>query len=171
MTKEIINKICSPSAPLTSADLTADEKKLLYQTMTDAGATEGFSYNRFFKEGFSAWEIDGINTVKIDFLHHLQTVEKRDDIHISADLEGQYRVYYNIKVGEEQSFDLLVAGDFWRFLGDIQMRKRFGEFMEERGMLSYLTVAKRFSADDWREWEKVGIRQIMEQFYDKINRL
>lgn len=36
-------------------------------------------------------------------------------------------------------------------------------FMEERGM-SRTTIIKRFSSDDWKEWEKVGIKALLEEF-------
>ena len=36
-------------------------------------------------------------------------------------------------------------------------------FMEERGM-SRTTIIKRFSSDDWKEWEKVGIKALIEEF-------
>lgn len=42
--------------------------------------------------------------------------------------------------------------------------------MAERGMKSYHTVIKRFSSDDWREWERIGIRSVVEGFDDDDSR-
>ena len=45
--------------------------------------------------------------------------------------------------------------------------QRFGNFMYTHGMRAYHTVMKRFAADDWREWERIGIRQFAEMLTDK----
>jgi hypothetical protein len=37
-------------------------------------------------------------------------------------------------------------------------------------MRSYVTVSKRFSADDWREWEVVGIQRVVETFLESHKR-
>ena len=39
--------------------------------------------------------------------------------------------------------------------------------MNSYGMKSYNTVLKRFCDDDWKEWEKMGIRQVTELFAEK----
>lgn len=161
MTKEIRNKICTPGAVLGCHDLTAEEKKRLYQTMTGFGASESWTYDRFFKEGFCQWELDGIVTTKIDYLHLLYTGEKVEIEHRNVGGE-RYRTFYSAD-GQERSFDLNVAGDFWRFLGDMKRKSHFAEFMATRGMRSAMTVTKRFSEDRWKEYERVGIARVLQQ--------
>ena len=175
MTKEIIEKITISQNVLANVDLTSDEKKLLYQEMERLGGSRMLAYTRFFRDGFSQWEIDGIGIIKSEYLQLLKMEEKRDDIDIRTSDDGRLLVYYhaplmNGKNGaegfEERSFSLVEKGDFWRFLGDIRHRKHFADYMAERGMKSAMTVSKRFSEDDWREWELRGIRTVVEDFYE-----
>ena len=177
MTKEIVTKMLTPGSSLSSADLSADEKKRLYALMREHGATDGFTYNRFFKEGFSQWEIDGIFEMKDAFLTWLHDQEKvflevRRAGSGEADAGGSaLRHFYRVPPHAEEpqdycefSFDLNKPGDFWRFLGDIAYRRRFGDFMAYNGMRAYNTVMKRFAADDWKDYETTGIRRIVERF-------
>ena len=182
MNKIILSKITEPQGVLAVSDLTPDEKKTLYAMMQKLGSSENFAYKRFFQDGFSTWEIEGIFPLKAAYLNWLRTEEKiflevrcvGDSFVDGDDNVAMYRHFYRIppKVGESEtfeefSFDINEPGDFWRFLGDIGYRQRFGNFMADRGMRSYHTVMKRFSDDDWREWEKTGIRQVTELFIEQ----
>lgn len=182
MNKKILSKITEPQGVLAVSDLTPDEKKLLYQEMQQSGSSENFAYKRFFQDGFSIWEIEGIIALKAAYLNFLRTEEKiflevrcvGERIIPGEDNVAIYRYFYRIppkasdgESFEERSFDIAEPGDFWRFLGDIEYRQRFGNFMNDKGMKSYRTVMKRFGDDDWREWEKTGIRQMMERFVEK----
>lgn len=169
--KKLLEKIYTPCMPLSPTDLSADEKKLLYALMASLGATNGFTYNRFFKEGFSQWEIDGIIALKTAFIKWLQTEEKLF-IEIRNVGGNKWMHFYRIppkategQSFEEHSFDITKPGDFWRFILDISYCRKFAKFMEDRGLKSYLTVSKRFSADDWKEWELEGMRMVMERFF------
>ena len=173
MTKNFIKKITTPNGILSVNDLTADEKKSLYSEIKKLGSSENFAYKRLFKEGFAEWEITGVIALKVSFIEWLQTKEK---IYIEVREVGNctWRHFYRVppradenQKYEEYQFDINQVGDFWRFLGDIGYRKRFGDFMAQMGMRSYNTVMKRFAADDWREWERCGIRQVMEQFTEQ----
>ena len=183
MTKEIFKKILTPQGILSVSDMTADEKKELYQAMVGFGSSENFAYKRFFQDGFVQWEIDGILALKTAFIRWLQTEEKLFiEVRCVTEGGGQppmpvYRYFYRIppkpmegQSFDERSFDIAEPGDFWRFLGDIAYRQRFGAFMAERGMRSYVTVSKRFSADDWREWEVIGIQRVVETFLESHKR-
>lgn len=180
MDKDFITKILTPGSSLRSSDLSAEEKKRLYALMREHGATDGFTYNRFFKEGFSQWEIDGIFDLKDAFLTFLHDEEK---IFLEVRCAGKseprdgeepvplWRHFYRVPPKAEDpqdyrefSFDLNRRGDYWRFLGDIAYRRRFGDFMAWNGMRAYNTVMKRFAVDDWKDYENQGIRRIMEQF-------
>lgn len=182
MTKEIFAKIAIPQGVLAVSDLTPDEKKQLYAEMQRMGSSENFAYKRFFQDGFAQWELDGILALKMAYLAWLHDEEKvflevrciNERAVDGDDSIACYRHFYRIppKAGdgesfEERTFDITAPGDFWRFLGEIGYRKRFGLFMADRGMKSYITVAKRFADDDWREWERIGIRQLTEQFIEQ----
>lgn len=182
MTKEIFEKVLIPQGIFNASDMTAEEKKWLYQEMEQLGASQMMAYTRFFRDGFATWEIEGIVALKAAFIKHLQTNEKvfvevRNVGENSVDGNDPvpvYRHFYRIppkategESFDERSFDLNKAGDFWRFLGDITYRQRFGEWMAERGMKSYTTVMRRFSTEDWRDWERVGIRSFVEDFQQK----
>ena len=177
MNKDILSKITVPQGVLAPSSLTPDEKKILYAEMQLMGSSENFAYKRFFKEGFQSWEIEGVIALKVSFLNWLKTEEK---VFLEVRCVGErgdvsvYRHFYRVppKAGEgesfdERQFDINRPGDFWRFLGDIEYRQRFGNFMYAHGMRAYHTVMKRFAADDWREWERIGIRQFAEMLTDK----
>lgn len=41
--------------------------------------------------------------------------------------------------------------------------------MAALGMEHRMTVARRFDADDWRPWERIGIRAILDEFFEENN--
>ena len=45
------------------------------------------------------------------------------------------------------------------------MCNKFIAFMNERGM-SAATVIKRFTTDNWKPWEKEGIRNLLNSYYN-----
>lgn len=172
MTKNLLKKITTPNGILSVNDLTADEKKSLYAEIKKLGSSENFAYKRLFQDGFAEWEIAGVNDIKIQFIEWLQIREK---IYIEVREVGEctWRHFYRVppradenQTYEEYQFDINKAGDFWRFLGDIGYRKRFGDMMAQMGMRSYNTVMKRFADDDWREWERCGIRRVITKWLD-----
>lgn len=170
MDKKIFKKVMIPGGILSPKDMTAEEKRRLYALMEDRGASGAFTYTRFFRDGFAQWEIDGIWKVKIEYLQLLLTDEKLNidvrntETKLQSDGETYKWKHFCFLDGREISFDITFPGDFWRFLGDIRHRINFGEYMAKLGMKSQTTVAKRFSADDWKEYEQTGIRQIIEVF-------
>ena len=173
MTIDIFEKVFAGGV-LDPSDLTADEKKRLYLRMTDNGASEAFAYTRFFRDGFAQWEVDGILRAKIDYLHHLHTDEKVSfEVRCTetvATPDGEtykYRHFYEVD-GEERSFDITQPGDYWRMLGELRRRTDFAQWMQQRGMMSEVTVRKRFSADDWRDYELVGIRQVIKSLVEEM---
>lgn len=189
---------------LCVGDLTADEKRQLYQHFIAFGATEGFAYDRLFKEGFQPWEMRGILGCRIDFLHRIKNEGVNWEIREATDEElkaveesnyptpdpspqrgGEYlgisdsslsggemelfhyRLFYPMPDGSEHSIDLNRKGDWWLMLGELKRRVEFGRWMQERGMKSLTTVTKRFSTDDWREFERVGVQQVVKSFCEK----
>ena len=175
MNKEILTKISSPDTALDVTDMTPEEKRSLYAFFEQQGASQGFTYDRFFKEGFSIWELLGINQIKIEYLYYLHTEEK---VEISVRNEGNEPLYYYkpkatteaVPDGvttadiEERRFSLTTPGDFWRFLGDVRKRSHFSARMMGYGMMSAVTVARRFSTDNWKPFETTGIIQLTQDF-------
>ncbi len=174
MTKDVFLRLTTAGGVLTSQDMTADEKKRLYQLMTQHGASEAFAYTRCFRDGFDEWELQGVWQAKIEYLRLLHTEEKVETqmrcVETIQTEDGEtykYRHFYTVD-GEERSFDLYTAGDFWRFLGEVRKRQHFCDYMARLGMKSKTTVSKRFSADDWRDYELSGVRHIIHTMVDDL---
>lgn len=166
--QRIIDTISQPEKALSPHDMTADEKKRLYLWMQQHGSTESLAYKRFFQDGFAQWELQGVAALQIDFLHYLHT-EGGLETEVRQNNDNGCRHYYRTDRTDQhwQSFSLNTPGDFWRFLGDVRRRQAFSDFMRQHGMLSAMTVAKRFSADDWRPWERLGIIHIITLWLDQ----
>lgn len=157
MNKDIFNILLIPHKHLKSNDLTADQKKLLYSIMMKHGASYSFGYDRFFKEGFEKWEMLGINTVKKNFL---QLHDKEIANAIPEDGSDNDRGYAAVL---ELNSD--TKGGFWKTLSQVYALKSvFREYMFKLGMLSGVTIMKRFKNDDWKDWELIGIKKIIEEF-------
>lgn len=157
MNKDIFNILLIPHKHFKSNDLTADQKKLLYSIMMKHGASYSFGYDRFFKEGFEKWEMLGINTIKKNFL---QLHDKEIANAIPEDSSDNDRGYAAVL---ELNAD--TKGGFWKTLSQVYALKSvFREYMFKLGMLSGVTIMKRFKNDDWKEWELIGINKIIEEF-------
>lgn len=148
--KMITDKLANPKTHLVCDDLTPNQKKLLWEVMARYGALQSFAYDRFFKEGFLAWELKGIDQIKRDFL-----AEHRGEMFpdgVDAD-----------KLPSEEDM-ISGAGVFYRVLGmTFGMKKVFTEYMNGLGMGSN-SVLNKFSTDDWKAYERVGIMAVMEEF-------
>ena len=140
MERHIFSKLESPGGHLEAKDLTADEKRGLYALMGKYGLPESTTYNRFFDKGFDPWELMGVNQCKADFV-------------ASIDDDALRTVLYN------------TDGGFYRSLPEGSgYRVRLVSHMSERGMVHRATVEKRFDADDWKEWERRGVRAVIDEF-------
>lgn len=157
MNKDIFNILLIPHKHFKSNDLTVDQKKLLYSIMMKHGASYSLGYDRFFKEGFEKWEMLGINTIKKNFL---QLHDKEIANAIPEDSSDNDRGYAAVL---ELNAD--TKGGFWKTLSQVYaLRSVFREYMFKLGMLSGVTIMKRFKNDDWKEWELIGINKIIEEF-------
>ena len=67
MNKKKKKKLNEPKGHLISSDLSVEEKQALFSLMHRYGATSSMTYNRFFRDGFSAWEQKGINQILSEF--------------------------------------------------------------------------------------------------------
>lgn len=144
--KMLFEKLQKPKTHLQVDDLTPDGKKALWAVMMSHGASQGFAYDRFFKEGFQAWELLGIDNIKRDFIN-----THKDDI---------------FPKGVTPDVPLIInePGGFYRALGmNFGMKKVFTEYMNRLGMGAN-SVLYKFSSDDWKEYERIGINAIIKDF-------
>lgn len=161
MTKENIEKITTPLQSLNAKDISVKEKKSLSDFMQAKGLSVATFYLRFFKNGFSVWEIIGINECKKQFLAMPEVSELllsyAGDEEQGADKGDKGNLYTLAKSDK--------VGAFYECLrrANTGLCKKFFDFMNERGM-STGTVIKRFTTDNWKEWESNGIKNCLFQF-------
>ena len=162
MTKEIVKKITKSHTPLQTDDMTVEDKKSLYAALEKKGFTLATFYLRFFQKGFSEWEIEGIDECKRQFLLLPNVAQQLLDYVDEDDpqsLEGDKGYLYILAQSDE-------PGVFYSCLKRVNagMCNKFIAYMNERGM-SAATVIKRFTTDNWKPWEKEGIRNILNSYY------
>lgn len=161
MTKENIEKITTPLQSLNAKDISVEEKKSLSDFMQSKGFSVATFYLRFFKNGFSVWEIIGINECKKQFLAIPEVAELL--LSYAGDEEQ------GADKGDKGYLSTLAKSDkvgaFYECLrrANTGLCKKFFDFMNERGM-STGTVIKRFTTDNWKEWESNGIKNCLCQF-------
>lgn len=161
MTKEIVEKITKSYTPLQTDDMSVEDKKSLYMTLAKKGFTLATFYLRFFQKGFSEWEIEGIDECKRQFLllpDVSQPLLEYADEHDSQMVEGDKGYLYILAQSNE-------PGIFYSCLKRVNagMCNKFFAYMNERGM-SAATVIKRFTTDNWKPWEKEGIRKLLTSY-------
>ena len=162
MTKEIVKKITKSHTPLQTDDMTVEDKKSLYAALEKKGFTLATFYLRFFQKGFSEWEIEGIDECKRQFLSLPNVAQQLLDYVDDDDtqrLEGDKGYLYILAQSDE-------PGIFYSCLKRVNagMCNKFIAYMNERGM-SAATVIKRFTTDNWKPWEKEGIRNLLNSYY------
>ncbi|MCF0243437.1 MAG: hypothetical protein HUK06_01590 [Bacteroidaceae bacterium] len=145
---------------LQSSDLSANQKKCLYAVMQKNGATEMFSYTRFFRDGFKEWELRGIDNIKKDFL-------KENEVQImTATDESGDKGYAGVLAFIEQNDKA-----FYDILGMSRLKLKFIKHMESLGMCTSVVI-KRFSElreQDFKAFERKGINAIVKDIEREIN--
>ena len=150
----IIEKLQQPKTHLECNDLTPNQKKLLWEVMGRHEALQYFAYDRFFKEGFHQWELMGINRIKREFIeaHKTEIFPEGVDTHLLPTVDEM----------------ITGKGVFYRVLGmSFGMKKQFMEYMNSLGMGNNSVVSK-FTTDDWRDYERIGVMTIMEEFEREV---
>lgn len=130
---------------LKSSQLSPDQKKLLWDVMSRYKATPGFSYRRFFKEGFKDWEMQGVEKVKSDFL---QTHSEISEL-MEAGTVGFYQAV--VKAGLREQFLLYMEG---LGMGRSQAYDKFGL----KGETTFM------------DYERIGIISIFKEYLEEIGR-
>lgn len=155
----IKTKLTSPGAHLNCDDLTPNQKLYLWELMKSYGASQGFAYDRFFKEGFREWELLGIDNIKKRFIEEHQkelwTTPEDDGTVGYAGVLATYGDVCN------------TPGEFYRTLGRVfGLKKQFTEYMKSLGMGTN-SVLNHFTNDDWKDYERVGIMAVIDEFESK----
>lgn len=60
MKKSYFTKILNGRGCSTSSDFSVKEKEMLFSFFENHGMKRGTAYNRFFRDGFKGWELDGV---------------------------------------------------------------------------------------------------------------
>lgn len=149
MTKENFEKIFEGKT-LAIDDLTPDEKKALTARMQSLGMSPSTTYLRFFRKGFDKWEIQGVTSCKDEFL----TTATPQDPSV-ADSTGNRGYGYVLSLSKKDSF--------YKICKKQVLCAKLHEFMYQRGM-SRCTALKRFKREDWKPWELIGIKAVIEDF-------
>lgn len=137
---------------LIASDLTAEEKRRLADLMVRYGATGGYTYDRFFVKGFKPWELQGVDVLEEEFIkaHGAELMGEDED--------GDKGYAFALTLDKK-------PGSFYTAIQKVRgLRGMFFDFMSDRGMLSRTTILKRFTVDDWKEYERRGVNSIIDEF-------
>lgn len=151
MNKQVWRKIIAGRC-LSPKDLTADEKKQLYELMSGYDMPVSSAYRRFFEKGFDAWELCGVSQIKDEFL-----ITSACDTDCGGNGEEGTRGYGYVQT-LSPDYD---GAHFYDLVTSLKMGVRLCDYMAERGMASQATVRNRFKADDWKAWERMGVANIL----------
>ena len=161
MTKEILHKILKEGTALDINAIPVEEKKAMQTFFMDFGFSVSTFYLRFFQKGFSEWEILGIEDCKNQFLA-LPDVAQCLLEYVETDVLGA-------TLGDKGYLYTLAQCDkpnvFYSCLKKAQggLCVRFSEFMAQKGMSTGTTI-KRFTDENWKPWESVGIQSLLNQY-------
>lgn len=153
MTNKTFDKIIG-GRTLSPKDLTPDEKKDLYALFEAHGMTRSTCYLRFFDKGFDEWEISGISNIIDIFLHTSSCVSWSD--YTNKDGSQGYAAVLALAHDNDD-------GRFYDIVTNLKIGNKLVELMAKKGMKSQTTVRTRFKANDWKPWERKGIRRILEE--------
>ena len=158
MSKEFAEKIMLPRTPVNIKDVSAASKKALLLFLMPKGFSIATFYKRFFQKGFSTWELVGVKECKRRFLALPEVKQKIEDSEQNA----------------PEDFPLSLADeDNGRFYAALKEKgqglcKKFASFMKENGM-SERTTCTRFTSDNWKDWENVGILPLLKTFSEQTS--
>lgn len=138
--EQLLSKISVPQGHLEPTDLTPDEKKQLNDLMASNGMSGSTAYVRFFDKGFDEWELRGIDQIKREFC-------------------DRYALNNLRNTGE---------GFYSALAGNHGLKTALLNQMTIYGMEHRRTVEKRFDSDDWKPWERIGIRALISNFTTTI---
>lgn len=68
MDYKIFEKLLEGGIIADVAELSSDEKRLIYDTMREYGMSDGTTWNRFYRDGFKPWELRGVRNIMAEFV-------------------------------------------------------------------------------------------------------
>ena len=126
---------------IDSNDLLLEQREAFFQKMESVEMPRSTAYGRFFQKGFAKWEIEGVDSIKQKFI---------------AAYALSFPPDYNYLEDKRSFFNILLAYEIP--LTD------FYDYLKENGMKSPVTIKGRFALDQWKKWERVGIRKILTEY-------
>jgi hypothetical protein len=132
----------------SSDEIKPKTKTKIFYALRPYGLTKSTFYLRLFDKGFSPWEIYGIRHIKNTFIDAHRTELRRAN-------GGSIQFRDN-------------NGDFFRLLRNAELITVFKDYMLELGMSPNTTTA-RFSIDNWKPWEKRGLKDIITRFLERYD--
>ena len=146
--------------PISFRDLSVTEKKALYSALTACGMSRSTCYLRLYKTGFEPWEIMGVTKVSEYFLAMTPATIDKDE---KVDEEGSRGYGYVRYLDSDKDLKSV-----YPIVIEQGMLKKFIAYMYQMGIHSPTTVRNRFNRDNWAEWERRGIKQIIETVADQL---
>ena len=146
--------------PISFRDLSVTEKKALYSALTACGMSRSTCYLRLYKTGFEPWEIMGVTKVSEFFLAMTATTIDKDE---KVDDEGSRGYGYVRYLDSDRDLKAV-----YPIVIEQGMLKKFLTYRYKMGIHSPTTVRNRFNRDNWAEWERRGIKQIIETVTDQL---
>lgn len=144
----ILTRICSPKNTLASKDFLSADKQRLYEHFGKYGLPHSTCYLRIFDKGFKEWEIVGVDSIKDSFIkEHLSE--------ISAAVDG------------DVDLCKLRGSEFYEYLHRAKLVSEFKRLMNRLGM-SEGTTLKRFLKDDFKLWERKGVKYLIGEFEHEV---
>lgn len=142
MKKGFFDKVFATGVTLNSKDFLGTERQQFFQVMEDEyGYNKNALRNRLFYYGFEEWMLQGIDNLKDEYAkNHSDLAEWRDR--------------------KDCSYIDLVKQKYGRL-------SNFLQFLRERGLLCQRTTIRRFVDDDWKPWERLGMKKILTDYCDR----
>lgn len=136
--KGFFDKVFEPRGTLPSTSIRGSLREMLFAFAEQEYGLRYQMFNRrLFKLGFDAWQINGIDCVKDEFAKwYPDLVEWRDEGKPFLKLIEDYRV---------------PKMEFYSYLSSI-------------GFCSSKVARRRFLEENWKRWERVGIRKLLSEF-------
>lgn len=144
----ILTRICSPKNTLAPKDVLSADKQRLYEHFGKYGLPHSTCYLRIFDKGFKEWEIVGVDSIKDSFIkEHLSE--------ISAAVDG------------DVDLCKLRGSEFYEYLHMAKLVSEFKRLMNRLGM-SEGTTLKKFLKDDFKLWERKGVKSLIGEFEHEV---
>lgn len=97
MKKKNFTNLINGRGHSTSADFTPKDKSIIFSTLESYGMNRSTAYNRFFRDGFERWEIEGIENLLKRYCEALgidNTITcLNENFYISLNNKGKFKAF------------------------------------------------------------------------------